>query len=261
MDSQSLQYSLEHVAGSGYKLNIEQQAALQTSILIMKKNYKFQRVLFWGKILSLKEEYFIAQGRGEDEMQDKRNLYSFNCIDWLLLPPITEDMMKAVSVAAKGRFRGDPSYVYEHLESKVSEENRLAVVIHQIDEEASVVPRGAFIRDLRGLVQVNRSFAGLSPSEATRLSNFLHFRKPKNQKKRRILEMADLNPAIDFLDVVSDDVPKGSWSLQLEGAGQVCILRSLLWPGLTLYHVLMTPQHGYIYIGSGMKNLDLPFML
>ncbi|TNM95038.1 hypothetical protein fugu_017797 [Takifugu bimaculatus] len=170
-------------------------------------------------------------------------------------------MMKAVSVAAKGRFRGDPSYVYEHLESKVSEENRLAVVIHQIDEEASVVPRGAFIRDLRGLVQVNRSFAGLSPSEATRLSNFLHFRKPKNQKKRRILEMADLNPAIDFLDVVSDDVPKGSWSLQLEGAGQVCILRSLLWPGLTLYHVLMTPQHGYIYIGSGMKNLDLPFML
>lgn len=56
-------------------------------------------------------------------------------------------------------------------------------------------------------------------------------------------------------------VSLGSWSLQLEGAGQVCILRSLLWPGLTFYHVLMTPQHGYIYIGSGMKNLDLPFML
>lgn len=56
-------------------------------------------------------------------------------------------------------------------------------------------------------------------------------------------------------------VSLGSWSLQLEGAGQVCILRSLLWPGLTLYHVLMTPQHGYIYIGSGVKNLDLPFML
>lgn len=75
MDSGSLHYSLEHVAGSGYNLNIEQRAALQTSILIMKKNYKFQRVLFWGKILSLKEEYFIVQGRGEDEMQDKRNLY------------------------------------------------------------------------------------------------------------------------------------------------------------------------------------------
>lgn len=50
---------------------------------------------------------------------------------------------------------------------------------------------------------------GLSHSEATRLSNFLHFSKPKNLKKKSILEMADLNPTIDFLDVVSDDIPKG----------------------------------------------------
>lgn len=42
--------------------------------------------------------------------------FSFNCVDWLLLPPVTEDMLKQVSQAAKGRFRGDPSYVYEHLE-------------------------------------------------------------------------------------------------------------------------------------------------
>lgn len=75
MDSQSLHYSLEHVAGNGYNLNIEQRAALQSSLLILKKNYKFHRLLFWGKILCLKEDYFIAQGRGEDELQDKRNLY------------------------------------------------------------------------------------------------------------------------------------------------------------------------------------------
>lgn len=77
MDSNSLHYSLEHVAGGGYNLNIEQRAALQTSLLILQKNYKFHRVLFWGKILSLNEDYFIAQGRGEDEMQDKRNLYRY----------------------------------------------------------------------------------------------------------------------------------------------------------------------------------------
>lgn len=57
------------------------------------------------------------------------------------------------------------------------------------------------------------------------------------------------------------NVSTGSWTLQFESAGEVCILRSLLWPGLTLYHVLMTSQHGYIYIGSGTRNLDLPFML
>lgn len=75
MDSNSLYYSFELVAGSGLTLNVEQRAALQTSLVIVKKNYKFHRVLFWGKILGLREDYFIAQGRGEDEMKDRKNLY------------------------------------------------------------------------------------------------------------------------------------------------------------------------------------------
>ncbi|XP_035534094.1 radial spoke head protein 9 homolog [Morone saxatilis] len=274
MDSDSLYYSFELVAGSGYTLNVEQRTALQTSLVILKKNYKFRRVLFWGKILGLKEDYFIAQGRGEDEMQDRKNLYSFNCMDWLLLPPVTDSMVEEVSKAAKGRFIGDPSYVYEHFEihrqgemdeeevaTKVKEESRLAVTVHQIDEQVSVAPRGAFVKSPHGHVQINRSFGGLSHSEAGKLDNFLHFREPKNLKKKSILEMGDLNPAIDFLDVLSDDIPKGSWSLQFECASKVCVLRSLLWLGLTSYHVPMTPQHGYIYIGDGTKNLDLPFML
>ncbi|XP_070782287.1 radial spoke head protein 9 homolog [Enoplosus armatus] len=277
MDSNSLYYSLELVAGSGCTLNVEQRAALQASLVIMKKNYKFHRVLFWGKILGLREDYFIAQGRGEHELQDKKNLYSFNCVDWFLLPPATDSMIEEVSKAAKGRFIGDPSHVYEHpgirrqeerdgvvekeVVTKVNEESRLAVTIHQIDEEVSVVPRGAFVKSPHGLVQINRSFGGLSHSEARKLDNFLHFSTPKNPKRKSILEMSDLNPAIDFLDVLSDDVPKGSWSLQFECASKVCVLRSLLWLGLTIYHVPMTPQHGHIYIGDGTKNFDLPFML
>lgn len=150
MDSNSLSYSLELVAGSGYTLNVEQRTALQTSLVLLKKNYKFHRVLFWGKIFGVKEDYFIAQGRGEDEMQDKKNLYrydnricnfivitlceptvrnnvtclrvvccassSFNCMDWFLLPPATDSMVEEVSTAAKGHFIGDPSYVYERVE-------------------------------------------------------------------------------------------------------------------------------------------------
>ncbi|XP_049445709.1 radial spoke head protein 9 homolog isoform X2 [Epinephelus fuscoguttatus] len=274
MDSDSLYYSLELVGGSGNNLNVEQRTALQTSLVLLKKNYKFHRVLFWGKILGLKEDYFIAQGRGEDEMQDRKNLYSFNCMDWFLLPPATDSMMEEVSKAAKGRFRGDPSHVYEHRDilrqgekdeeevvTKVNEESRLAVTVHHIDDEVSVVPRGAFIRSPHGLVQINRSFGGLSHSEAGKLDNFLHFSQAKNPKKKSILEMGDLNPAVDFLDVLSDDIPKGSWSLQFEYASKVCVLRSLLWLGLTFYHVPMMPQHGYVYIGDGTKNLDLPFMI
>uniref|UniRef100_A0A3P8SC58 Radial spoke head protein 9 homolog n=1 Tax=Amphiprion percula TaxID=161767 RepID=A0A3P8SC58_AMPPE len=276
MDSDSVFFSLELVAGSGNTLSLEQKAALQTSLVILKKNYKFQRVLFWGKILGLKEDYFIAQGRGQDELRDRKYLYSYNCMDWFLLPAATDSMASEVSKAARGRFIGDPSFVYECVEvnrksedgaaedgvvNKVKEETRLSVTVHQIDQEVSVVPRGSFIRNHLGLVIVNRSFTGLSESESRKLDSFFHFREPKNPKQRFVLQNGELNPAVDFLDVLSDDVPKGSWSLQFEFARRVLVLRSLLWLGLTFYHLPRTPQHGYVYFGDGTKNLDLPFML
>jgi uncharacterized protein YjiK len=43
---------------------------------------------------------------------------------------------------------------------KVTEERRLAVTVHLIDEEVSVVPRGAFNRTHLGLMNNNRCFEG-----------------------------------------------------------------------------------------------------
>ncbi|XP_034018388.1 radial spoke head protein 9 homolog [Thalassophryne amazonica] len=276
MDSDWLFCSSELVAGSGHVLSVEQKAALQTSLLILKKNYKFHRVMFWGKILGLNNDYFIAQGRGEDELKDRKYLYSFNCMDWFLLPSTTNSMIDA-SKAAKGRFRGDPSYVYEQTENgtqrdgseavqepivhKVTEETRLAVTVEAIDKEVSIVPRGAFIKNPHCVVQANHSFGGLSHLETRKLENFLHFSEPKIVKKKSLLEMAHWNPSMDFLDALSDDLPKGSWSLQFECAGRVCVIRSLLWLGLTFFHLPMTPLHGYVYFGFGDKNVSLPFML
>ncbi|KAI4882994.1 hypothetical protein NFI96_015790, partial [Prochilodus magdalenae] len=200
----------------------------------------------------------------------------FNCMDWHLLPPATDALIAEVAVAAKGCFMGDPSHEYEHMKTlqqgegdetveevmvKVNEEKRLAVTVFTIDKELAVVPRGAYIRNPHGTVQMNRSFEGLNPSEAAKLRNYLHFSESKNLKKKSILEMADLNPSIDFLDPLSDDVPKGSWKLQFEQGSRVCIIKSLLWDGLTFFHMPMTPQHGYFYTGYGLKSLDLPFML
>ncbi|XP_066524313.1 radial spoke head protein 9 homolog isoform X2 [Hoplias malabaricus] len=277
MDSDALYYSLDLVSGNGLILTPEQRAALQTSLVILKRNYKLKRVLFWGRIWGIRSDYFIAQGVGEDEMTDKKSLYSLNCMDWHLLPPATEVLIAEVEVAAKGCFMGDPSHMYEHTEIKqqgegdeaveeevtvkVNEEKRLAVTVFTIDKEVAVVPRGAYIKNPRGRVQTNHSFRGLNPSEAAKLRNYLHFSEPSNLKKKSILEMADLNPSIDFLDPLNEDIPKGSWSLQLEQGGRVCMIRSLLWHGLTFFHVPMTPHHGYIYTGDGLKNLSLPFML
>lgn len=53
----------------------------------------------------------------------------------------------------------------------------------------------------------------------------------------------------------------GSWSIQMERGNALVVLRSLLWPGLTFYHAPRTKNCGYIYVGTGEKNIDLPFML
>lgn len=53
-------------------------------------------------------------------------------------------------------------------QTQVTEETRLAVAVHHIDEEVSVVPRGAFVKDPHSIVKVNRSFGGESThAEAT----------------------------------------------------------------------------------------------
>ncbi|KAM5286370.1 radial spoke head protein 9 homolog isoform 2-T2 [Hipposideros larvatus] len=199
-----------------------------------------------------------------------------NCMEWSLLPPATEEMTVQAAVV-KGRFMGDPSHEYEHTELQkvnegdkvfeeevvvqVKEETRLVSVIDQIDKAVAVIPRGALFKTPFGPVHVNRTFEGLSLSEAKKLSSYFHFREPVELKNKTLHEKADLDPSLDFMDSLEHDIPKGSWSIQMERGHALVVLRSLLWPGLTFYHAPRTKNCGYIYVGTGEKNIDLPFML
>ena len=75
MDSQDLHLSIDYVGSSGIILSTEQKAALQTSLTILQSDYKFAAVYFWGKILGVKDDYFIAQGVSNDEFAGRRTLY------------------------------------------------------------------------------------------------------------------------------------------------------------------------------------------
>ncbi|XP_048738081.1 radial spoke head protein 9 homolog isoform X1 [Ostrea edulis] len=295
MDSEGLHLNIDYVGSSGIILSPEQKAALQTSLVILKNSGKFNRVYFWGKILGVKDDYFIAQGVGRDEIEERKTFYSKDCVHWGLLPPATK-AMKEQSKLAKGRFTGDPSYEFEHIELKkaeegeenveeetktkmrfststgeltervdntitIKEEDRLSSVIAEIDEDVKIVPRAAFIKTPEGKVIANRSFEGLSVSEAAKLCSYMHFREPINLQEKSLLQKANLDKAIDFLDTLEEDIPKGSWSLQFERGSGLVTLRSLLWLGYVSYHVPGTRFYGSCYVGNGEKNLDLPFML
>ncbi|XP_036270303.2 radial spoke head protein 9 homolog isoform X1 [Pipistrellus kuhlii] len=282
MDADSLLLSLELASGSGQGLSPDRRASLLTSLLLVKRDYRYSRVLFWGRILGLVADYYIAQGLDEDQLAPRKTLYSLNCMEWSLLPPATEEMITQTSVV-KGRFMGDPSHEYEYTELqkmnegdkvyeeeiviRIKEETRLVSIIDQIDKAVAIIPRGALFKSPFGPTHVNRTFEGLTLSEAKKLSSYFHFREPIELKNKTLLEKADLDPSLDFMDSLEHDIPKGlpsspgSWSIQMERGNALVVLRSLLWPGLTFYHAPGTKNCGYIYVGTGEKNMDLPFML
>ncbi|XP_057350376.1 radial spoke head protein 9 homolog isoform X6 [Manis pentadactyla] len=234
MDAESLLLSLELASGSGQGLSPDRRASLLTSLTLVKRDYRYDRVLFWGRILGLNADYYIAQGLSEDQLAPRKTLYrgwakngggaSLNCMEWSLLPPATEEMLVQTSVV-KGRFIGDPSHQYEHTELQkvnegdkvfeevvvqIKEETRLVSVIDQIDKAVAVIPRGALIKTPFGPVHVNRTFEGLSLSEAKKLSSYFHFREPVELKNKTLLEKADLDPSLDFMDSLEHDIPKGT---------------------------------------------------
>ncbi|XP_040138655.1 radial spoke head protein 9 homolog isoform X3 [Ictidomys tridecemlineatus] len=224
MDAESLLLSLELASGSGQGLSPDRRASLLTSLLLVKRDYRYDRVLFWGRILGIVADYYIAQGLSEDQLAPRKTLYSLNCTDWSLLPPATEETM-AQTAMVKGRFMGDPSHEYEHTEIQkvnegekifeeevvvqVKEETRLVSIIDQIDQAVAIIPRGALFKTPFGPSNVNRTFEGLSLSEAKKLSSYFHFREAIDLKNKTLLEKADLDPSLDFMDSLEHDIPKG----------------------------------------------------
>jgi len=274
MDHDSLHMSLDYVGSSGVTLSVEQKSALQSSLVILKTQQKFEKVKFFGKIHGVRRDYIIVQGVGKDELKERKTLFSVDCLKWGLAPTPSDEVRRKVALV-KGRFTGDPSFEYE-IEAKglnnpdanedemivVKEEDRLACVIESICRDAMIVPRGAFLRMPTGEVVQNRTFEGLSVAESTRLSSYYHFRDPILLHETSLLEKADLDKAMDFLDPIDTDIPQeGSWSVQTEHGSGLVVIRSLHWLGYTFYHCPGTSRFGFVYFGTGEKNLDLPFML
>ncbi|XP_077911409.1 radial spoke head protein 9 homolog isoform X2 [Halichoerus grypus] len=283
MDAESLLLSLELASGSGQGLSPDRRASLLTSLTLVKRDYRYDRVLFWGRILGLVADYYIAQGLSEDQLAPRKTLYSLNCMEWSLLPPATEDMLLQTSVV-KGRFMGDPSHEYEHTELQktsegekvfeeevvvqIKEETRLVSVIDQIDKAVAVIPRGALFKTPFGPIHVNRTFEGLSLSEAKKLSSYFHFREPVELKNKTLLEKADLDPSLDFMDSLEHDIPKASEAIVQGDFGSPVSRDGLGWacPGdscsLCAWRVLEHPDgEGQRPGGAAQPALARPHLL
>jgi len=272
-----LHLNIDYVGSSGVILTPEQKAALQTSLVVLRSEQKFNKVLFLGKVKGIKEDYFLAVGLNNDAMTDRKHLYSTDCVTWVVLPDATQEM-KDKARAARGRFTGDPSNEFEYTETKrvqgegdevieedetinIKEEDRLAAVLAEINHDVAIAPRGAFMLTPSGQVVPNRSFEGLTVAEAAKLSSYVHFRPAEILPTKSLLDRANLDRSLDFMDSIEEDIPRGCWSLQLDRGSGLVILKSLLWLGYVFYLVPGTSKFGSVYFGIGERNCDLPFML
>ena len=115
---------------------------------------------------------------------------------------------------------------------KFSEAHKLAAAVAAIEGACAVVPRGAYSVTATRHVTPNAAFGGVSASDATNLSAWVHFRPAQHPARATALTRAAAVPGSDdFLDSLAEDTPAGLWATQLDAARGVARVASLLWPG------------------------------
>ena len=142
----------------------------------------------------------------------------------------------------------------------LTELDRLAYVVQQIDSDCQIVPRGAIKKTPLDEISKNEAFKGLKASDAFQVNNYFHFRAPLLKKN---VEMNARKEGIynnDFLYNAEEDLPKGTWSVLRDTMGNVVVLRSKAWPGFYAFHKTNSDIYGGFYVGNGCKSLDISFM-
>jgi len=265
--------ALDSVAPTGAVVSLAHKAAMQSSLPLLKKNYKFSKVLFFGKVQGSVGDYLIAIGI-EESFQDKKFFFCTDGVSWGQLPPPTAEAKALCAKLPNGLpFKGDISHAYtipmdpvpegdEPPEEppeppKIFEDMRLAVLVSMLDEEAGLAPLGALRMLPTGAVGENGTYCGLGMSDVLAISNYVlaNKLKPKN-----VLQPSMTN-SMDFLMPADSVVPKGCLVTHSDEATGITTIRNLLWPGFVGYATAGSKTWGYCYFGTGEKNADIAFML
>lgn len=142
-----------------------------------------------------------------------------------------------------------------------TELHRLVFTVRAIENDCQILPQGSVKLTPHHEVRRNEAFKGLCCDNAYELKSYIHFRSAQSEEKRNLNEQDDAIFRTDFLESIDNDCINGSWSIQPDTTGSQTVIKSLLWPGYIGYHKLYSKQYGGIYLGDGIKNADLPFML
>jgi radial spoke head protein 9 len=255
----------QYLSLTGHCLSSSEQAALGTSLLLLSSESRCKNVELWGKVRGFKADYLIASCWNDDVLGGRVNFFSIDeGLNWAILDPVSDPSRAVLCARLTGVYMGDAAYEYRLQNDAgarvaIKESERLASFVEVHDLACKVVPRGAYILTEDGKVRINPVFEGLDEVAAGRLTSFMHLRKRSGSLSK--LEKEGTNRNVDFLDPVSEDIPKGVWNLRWDAQHGVVYGSNLLFLGSVFFHQPNTTTFGTFYVGEGYVNDDMPFML
>ncbi|XP_034950657.1 radial spoke head protein 9 homolog [Chelonus insularis] len=274
--------TLEIFGHSGICIAPEKAQLLKNSLSLLTHENHFDKTYYWGKINGVKNDYYIAYGYSKDCLKNRVYFYSMNCNDWWLLLKVNESE-ELITPLVSAPFQGDPTFISTvHVDELLSynndekiikvyqtggllynlkEENRLAATVKLVTDEAMIIPRGSWIKRPNGDITENEAFEGLDLNKALQTKYYLHTRLSQKSKTYNVMSSSFHEYAFDFLDNLEGDVPKGCWIIQPHLRHNMVIIRSMYWPGMTFYQQINSLNHGCLYVGNGIKNFSVPFMI
>ena len=272
-------------AANGVCLSLVERFKLESTLDQLKADIKCDEMLFWGIIYGAEKDYYIAKAlyyKGFPEFP-KRKYYFCSSSNFIFseLPDIQPHHIPNFK-KFNTYFIGNPDIILEKYDSEnnsnldedlegdtfkpklkkknMTETDRLSFVVRAIDRDTSVVPVGGFkmlpINELRR----NDLFEGLNSEDLDKKEKYVHLRPVENQEKKDKIAMGKAVFDFNFLDSIKENSINGSWSIHVDSAKTISNIRSLIWPGYFAYAKANTDEFGGLYIGYGIKNVDIPFM-
>lgn len=260
--------TLKNLAPMGAVLTAEIQAALDNSLPIKRAETGLKHVVLWGRILTRSgKDYLIAEGYNSGYVRDgkttfeTRYFYSQDGVKWVDLPPVdgpTTERAKKIRTLLTGDTanqttieEADPNAAdlppaaegeegAGKLTFVITELQRLRVMVNSIAKATSVLPKGCKVLDAQNRLVTNKLWEGADYPD--KLESYVHRNDLPDAKS------------------LADDV-RGTWSIQYDAFRGVANLRSLLYPGFFFYYDVRAATWGSLYVGDGVKNNDLVFML
>jgi hypothetical protein len=254
MDVGFLAGFLEAIPSQGLSISQIERVKIECALRLLQNQMKAEAIFFFGKVLGIHDDYYLVISTTVDKYLPSSFYCSQDCVTWFSLTKLPRDL-RDETIEVTVPFTGSLiSEVTLPSGAIVTEEQRLAALVHDIFDNCLLIPRGVVLQTALKLVLKNPTWTGFPIETYQKLSNIRHWRLPETEMTP--LERTFSNPALDFLPAVTD---LSEWSFDFSGTNEELKLRSLKWPGFTFY--LCNDKWANSYFGTGLAETNISEIL